>query len=285
VDYFYTSRPDSSDLKQLRIVGTVLVRPEDGRKQFLLQEAYKDQLSVLMQDYPALKGQIYHTRYDESSLRELYFRYNYRNRDTAENLGSADKGTFYVYPLLGYLHSKVRVSSSTPTYSGADIPGVNGITGGAGVLFTLPRSRGQFGFVIDALVHSFKSRSPVYQQNIFNNADINLDYQALDLDFQFRWTYPAGKVRPFVQLGGGPSFVLDNKSILTNYNTVNGVVTTQPFLGDNFRRFAPVGLAGAGIMAGRLAIEARYQASAGMSSDQSIALPLKSYYLLASYQL
>lgn len=283
--YFFTSQPDGGNLKQLRLVSSMMVRPEDGRRRLLLQEAYKDQLTTLMQDYPALKSQIDRSRYEENAFRRLYFAYNNHNLDTVERRSPSDKGSVHVFPMLGYIHSKVAASSTSPTYAGADVPGSNGIAGGAGLIFSLPRNREQFAFVFDALYHSFKSRSPIYQQNMFNNADLDLNYQALNVDLQFRWTYPQGKVRPFVQLGGGAAFVLSNKSILTNYNTVDKTTTPEPFLGDNFRKFMPVWLGGAGIMAGPLAVEARYEGSAGMSNDQSITCHTTTFYLLVSYRL
>jgi hypothetical protein len=290
VEYFFTRRLNETPV-QLR-VKTILV-DDNGVKAVSREDLYIDQLRLLVSECPALSGRISHVAYDEKDLRKLIFGYNNCGKDTVERQeGTAQAGKLIRFiPLAGYVRSSVRTNGTYEGVSGLTWPGYNGIIGGIGVQFVMPRTRQQFSFFTDLLYSHFYSKTSSYAVNSANVETGYIYYNYLQLDIQFRYQVPGGKVRPFVNAGISNTLILNNNNYINDHETGVAVDTRTPIFGtplpnggiNNPSPYEFGLMGGVGFTVGRLSLEARVQESDGIASEEQVNAPMKYFYLLAGF--
>ena len=282
ISYYFTRRR-GENAGQLRIV-TRKVETEN-KEGFTFDEVYKDQLTVLMADCNAVSGQITRVPYKEAPLRKLFFSYNNCGKDTVDHQTVRTGRSVFFLPIIGFLNSKVGFSASSRPWQGMMFPSYNTLTGGVGALFILPRRRQQQSILADLLYNHFQAHSNTTRANDYLTDDATLNYNAWNLNLQFRYRFPTGNIRPFLQVGFSNTLITGNKSIRHEHDDIGDTNDYRPFLDDGFRKYWVGWVAGAGIMAGRFCIEGRASGGPGISSFSSTSSPVTNLYFLLSYAL
>jgi len=272
--------------EQLRIRNQVI--DKDGQRMVMKDEFYRGQLAVRLADCGKMTDRLGSLAYTESALRKLIFNYNNCGKDTAEQLVREDSHHRSVSfsPLLGYFHSSFRLKGAL-TAARMSWPSYSGLTGGVGMQVLLPRQRGQFALITDLIFSHFSSRSSTYYVNNFYSETGVLDYNMLKLDIQFRYLYPTGGVRPFLNLGFSNSMIINNKSYQNEHNTALSEDEHDPPFGiSGAMNSYQIGfIGGAGVLAGRLSVEARFERTTGLVDVASGSSPIVSWNLLVGFRL
>lgn len=278
-DYFFI-RQGADSLLQLRLISWY--NAEDGQERFSLREVYKDQLAAAMNDCADCLKKINHTAYKETDLEALVFSYDHRGRDTVQPRIMQKVGSIRVYPMLGYFNSKLKLNNYPWD---VQFPAYGSIIGGAGLEFTLSRNRQQFAIVVEALYHHFKTQSGRFSEFLVNDTEAKVEYNVLKGDILFRYTYPGGRVRPFIEAGMANNLAVGNKSVQTSYDYTNHISSSQPFLDGAFHTYQEGWLAGLGVKAGRLLLECRFERGSGISDISTVGSPITTFYFLAGFSL
>jgi hypothetical protein len=159
-------------------------------------------------------------------------------------------------------------------------PTYNGPIGGVGMLVVLPRGREQYSFLFNALYNHFESRGSAINLGYGLNVRSAFDLDQAQLDVQFRYRYPEGKVRPFINFGIGQLMEIGNKST----QTVNVQPSTAIFGDPSYmHKRQTVLLGGAGIQAGRFSVEARIESTDGLTDLDVTTASMTQLYLLCGF--
>ncbi|HWB91255.1 MAG TPA: hypothetical protein VG605_05365, partial [Puia sp.] len=133
--YFITGREKP---EQLRLISRIY--SNNGTIRFDQQEAYKNQLSFLLQDCGTAARRVKATEYKRESLGKLIFSYNNCGKDMVKKRGDDhDRGKVLVFPVAGFEASTVKFSGSGVTAS-QHYPASSSPVIGAGALFILARN-------------------------------------------------------------------------------------------------------------------------------------------------
>jgi hypothetical protein len=280
--YFFIQRQAGAP-EQLRIQTNVTEK--DGISSMEKDNLYQYQLADWVGDCAATAQRPVRVDYNERSLRKLVFTYNNCGKDTVEQR-PAEHGSKVVSitPLLGYFHSAVRISGLADVAK-MSWPSYGGVTGGVGMLLVLPRAREQFSFFTDLLYRHFYSSSSVYQLNDFTTEQGLLDYNQVQLDIQFRYRFPTGSVRPFLNAGLSNSLIVSNKSDQNEKQSGAGQDYTYPMFrqSSGMKTFQFGFIGGGGVSIGHLSLEARVEETEGLSQLSGTSAPLTNFYLLAGF--
>lgn len=278
-DYFFIQGATGIPV-QLEI--STVETQRDGVQVLERRDEYQYQLARWVADCPGLAKPKIAVDYAESALRKLIARYNHCGQSLKDVVAKTDRGGRRVFfsPLVGFEHSSVKVSGQSYE-AGENWRAYNTFTGGVGMLIVLPRSRGQFSFVADALYqHFFSAGSPTnggYGLYLHGN----FDFDQAQLDLLFRYRYPASpKIRPFIDGGIGQIAVFNNKS--TRYiNTVG----PQPLFGDAsyMHKFQMAIIGGIGVEISRFTLEARIEKPGAFTSIVETSANLTHLSVLAGF--
>ncbi|HEY4064520.1 MAG TPA: hypothetical protein VGM30_21595 [Puia sp.] len=284
--YFFAQTPGAVP-QELRIRSQVV--ETDGHQGVSTDLLYRDQLTGLLADCGTVVRRAGQAAYSEKALRKLVFAYNNCGKDTIEQraapTGTTGKGVAFI-PMLGYLHSSVRISGEVDE-AHMSWPAYNTFAAGMGMQILLPRAREQFSFFTDLLYAHFSSAGGGFTVNSFTTENSVIDFNQLKLDIQFRYRYPEGSVRPFLNAGFSNTMIISNKSYQNDYNSFDNSNTHGPIFGTSggMKSFQVGIIGGGGITAGRWSVEARFERLPGISDFQSIGSPMTNYYLLAGFRL
>jgi len=250
------------------------------------QEIYKGQLSISMGDCPATARHIGNVAYTEQAMEKLVFSYNNCGKDTVEHqsAGGFNGNAVHIMPLAGFVHTSLRSGGSLD--QGMAWPSYNTVSGGAGILAILPRSRQQYAFFVDLLYRHLNVRSNALSEGYGNSETLQFNYSQAQLDFLFRYRYPTGsRVRPFVNLGLSNTLIFSNKSNLDFYDpSTNTHTIDAPFFTEGGMKSYMVGIVGGlGIEAGRFNAEARLETTDGLSSVEGENVTPTIFYLLVGF--
>ena len=285
--YFYRDKTDipyyfiqrQNDAPEQLVIRTSIV-DRDGHRNFQQEDLYKYQLGRYLRDCPGIADVSRSINYTEKSLRKLVFAYNNCGKDTTEQKEAAGhKQSVFFMPVAGIMHAKVSVKGqlyeaqmSWPSYTGP--------IGGVGMLVVLPRGREQYSFLFNALYNHFESRGSAVNLGYGLNVRSTFDLEQAQLDVQFRYRYPEGKVRPFVNFGIGELTELSNKST----ETVNVQPSTAIFGDASYmHKTQTVLLGGAGVQAGRFSVEARIEGTDGLTTIDGTSATMTHFYLLCGF--
>ncbi len=286
--YLYRDKTDlpfyfiqrETDVPEQLVIRTTMVE-RDGHRNLQQEDLYKYQLGRYLRDCPGIADVKRSMDYTEKTLRKLVFAYNNCGKDTVEHkAGTAGrKQSVFFMPVVGFIHARVRVTGqlyeaqmSWPTY--------NGPIGGVGMLVVLPRGREQYSFLFNALYNHFESHGNALNLGYGLNIRSTFDLEQAQLDVQFRYRYPEGKVRPFVNFGIGELAELSNKST----EAVNVQAPTAIFGDASYmHKVQTVLIGGAGVQAGRFSVEARIEASDGMTTIDGTGATMTHFYLLCGF--
>lgn len=286
VNYYFINgaagRPD-----QLRVI--TWVSNVDGTTHFQQQEVFKNQLTAVMGDCEAVQGKIARTAYMESSLRNLVFSYNNCGKDTVEGKveGRSHGGAVRFFPIAGYVTSQVKFGGSGDPVTGEHFAASGGIVAGAGALFILPRKREQFAIVADVIWQHFHSVSDTGQASSYITDVGHMDYSLVELEVLLRYSYPSGKVRPFIEAGMANGSAFNFNCYQVNYDHVynSTSVYNTDMLGGGLRHYQNGWILGAGVSGRHWGVEGRWETSEGISSTIETSSRTNSWFVVVSYYL
>ena len=278
IPYYFIQR--QTDAPEQLVIRTAIV-DRDGHRNFQQEDVYKYQLGRYLGDCPGIADIKRSIDYTEKTLRKLVFAYNNCGKDTIEHKdgGIGHKQSVFFMPVVGLMHGKVFVKGelyeaqmSWPSYTGP--------VGGLGMLVVLPRGREQYSFLFNALYNHFESHGSAVNLGYGLNVRSTFDLDQAQLDVQFRYRYPEGKVRPFVNFGIGELTELSNKSTQTvNVQAPTGIFGNASYM----HKTQTVLLGGAGFQAGRFSAEARIEATDGLTTIDGTSATMTHLYLLCGF--
>lgn len=250
--YFVSVEQGKSD--QLRL--ETWVSTTQGMTRFEQREVYKNQLTYLMSDCQTVQRSIARTEYNENSLRKLIFSYNNCGKDTAASREPGGRGSsVQFFPIAGYMTSRVKFGGSDDMEVSQQWPASGSLVAGAGALILLPRNRQQFSFVTDLVWQRFHSESTTTGINYFTTETGHIDYSMLQLDILFRYRYPSGKIRPFLEGGMANAAVLSMNCYETSKDLTDGTSTNEALLGGSLNHYQQGWILGAGVSGRHWSVE------------------------------
>jgi hypothetical protein len=284
--YFFAQTPGAVP-QELRIRNHAEER--DGRQVVAMDMLYRDQLTGLLADCGTVARRAGQAAYSETALRKLVFAYNNCGKDTIEQrsavAGTTGMAVSFI-PMLGYLHSSVRISGELDEAS-MSWPAYSTFATGLGMQILVPRAREQFSLFTDLLYAHFSSTGGTLTANNFTTENSVIDFDQLKLGIQFRYRYPEGRVRPFLNVGFSNTMIISDKSYRNTHISYDSSNIRAPIFGvpGGMKRYQVGIIGGGGITAGRWSVEARFERLPGISDFQSIGSPMTNYYLLAGFRL
>ena len=282
-NYFFVDGKDGKPY-QLRLITTIFEQ-ENGQNSFRQEELYKNQLTYLLKDCPVVSRRIARTPYDAVALRKLIFAYDYCGKDTVEKNLSSGKEGVRLFAFAGYANSSAKFSGGTDATTQENWPASSSPVAGVGIYLPLPRNRQQFSFLLDLSWQHFHSESSVEHLSTTASNVGYIDYKSINLDILFRYSYPAKKVRPFLEGGLANGFLAGVKDYETYHDDFGNNTYSYPLLYTSARTYVPAWVAGAGVSAGRWNIEGRVQGSQGIVLSRNTATHIFTWYVLAAFRL
>lgn len=276
--YYFIQR--QADAPEQLVIRTTMVE-RDGHRNFQQEDLYKYQLGRYLGDCPGIAEVKRSIDYTEKTLRKLVFTYNNCGKDTVEQKAGAGghKQSVFFMPVLGLIHGSVSVKGQLYEAQ-MHWPASNGPVGGLGMLVVLPRGRDQYSFLFNALYNHFESHGNALNLGYGLNVRSTFDLSQAQLDVQFRYRYPEGKVRPFINFGLGEVIEVSNKST----QEVNVQPPTAIFGDASYMHKTQTALlGGAGVQAGRFSVEARIMKTDGMMTIDGTGASMTHLYLLCGF--
>ncbi|WP_161888737.1 outer membrane beta-barrel protein [Pontibacter russatus] len=121
--------------------------------------------------------------------------------------------------------------------------------------------------------------------------DVDIEINYLKLPAQFRYTYPRGKLQPFLNAGAVMGYAISHKQEATETSTFGSTTTTQttPAFGDgSIRKYTVGAVAGAGlgysVNANPITLEGRYEKTDGITRSTGLSSPMDTFYLILNYR-
>lgn len=237
---------------------TVVITDVDGSRTLQAREEYKYMLARLTAECPNMMTSKMDVAYTEAALRKKVVAYNHCGGDAtvSDSIPYADRhdqARWYISPLIGFAHSTVHVSGTSSYMPQERWPAANAVTGGLGVLYVLPRGRGQYSLVMNALFQHFQSAGSTLNEAYGLTVQGEFKYSQIQTSLLFRYRYPGGRVRPFINGGIGEVAIFGNKSTQTIGTEQQGLFGDPSYMHSS--QTALVG--GLGVEISRFVVEVR----------------------------
>jgi hypothetical protein len=235
----------------------VKVKHENGTDFIETRKIYLGVLNNIMADCPGVQKAIRRTKLDYSSLMDLV---NVYNNFGIEKKSLQTKRKFLILKkgvLVGAQTTSMRfttIPAALPEYeflTRTDFPADIQPFGGIFINSTFPWITEKVSIQLEAqfLKAHYYSNTQHIQYNAYTIHDeftINLNY--LRFPVLFRYSYPKGKLRPYIQAGILNDFVLNKKVHLISEQQTSRSVSTSERSEMNMRNYSLYGTLGAGIL-------------------------------------
>jgi hypothetical protein len=292
-DRFYLSK-DQGALVEL-VQHTYNRKDEKTGKTFkMVDQAYIGTLASAFSDCPEFKKErLKNTALRDRSLVQAIKEYNQCMASDIAHQQTEPKTKVTRTPVLIYSINSLQASGDHPytrgTYSNTGL----GIGGGIAFNFSNPRLSEKLSLQAELLYAPYRFEGDMDEVTRMGRTTkemllFNLDY--LKLPVQLRYTFPTGKVRPY--LNGGFSFsyamqVTQTKTTNSTFYSSGYVEESDAFSDGGFKRYMYGLLGGAGlsypINDKALLLETRYEVTDGFSTINSLSTRIRSLSLLLGY--
>ncbi len=268
-----------------------IVRQEtrpNGTKIKVREKPYEKVLAENFQDCPALAKDISETSLKNSSLMELFVKYNNCNPPPSLSfVHKPVKNKFTWGVVAGANASTLTIAGDTYLQIPKNYPG--GITphGGLFMNLILPRLNEKLSLLVEGIITQNKYQAEFVEKGNFgreNNYKVNFDLTYINFPVQFRYTYPKGDFRPFINAGVVNAFCLKCEQEASKYSIFNNsgyTETSEPLRG--FRTYIQGLTGGLGVMQAKsnfpMVLELRYFTSNGFSKATTISTTINTYFL------
>lgn len=254
--HFFTSEGSASpnELILKRIFTT------QNNKTFIATiEVYKRDLKELTKECPDLDKNIDRIRYTEKDLSKFLIAYNACNGSSNSYVAVKAKTEFRFTTSVGASITKLEFKgSSGASITRYDYPISANSTFALGLNTVFPQNKKKWSIYTELQYRSYQTK---YLTSAF-------DFSYLRLNAAYRYNYPQGSVRPFVQGGITYGITLKSKTTLSDYRK-----DEQGLFG------------GVGLKWNKFLVESRYESTNAMSVFNEISSFTRSVYVLLSYQL
>ncbi|MBX0333305.1 PorT family protein [Pontibacter sp. HSC-14F20] len=293
LDHFYLAK-DGSDLVELKENIYNKKDPRTGKTFRMVDKLYLGVLRSAFSDCPAMSEErLSNITFRHSGLTKIANEYN-ECMGGYQYVQPSRKTKVRPYPLLIFSKPALEMRGEHP-YSKATFRNAGiGLGAGIGLEVANPAISEKLSFIFELLYapHRFEGEiRNVNNSGRTTNYDILLDLHYLKVPVQLRYTFPKGKVRPFVNAGASYSYAISSDRVETKSSTFHNTSYTEvseAMPGSIFKRYMFGLQAGIGVLypmrERALLIEARYETTEGISHVRSLPSSVKGFSIMAGYR-
>lgn len=252
---------------------------------------YKRQLATYLSDCLRMTEPLQGTSYTDKSLESLFLQYYACTDKMPAFVKVREKNVIQLGVLAGASNTNITFASETAIQDMAsyNFPTSSNVTAGIYLDLVLPRNNRKWSFYNELLFSSYKvndSFQDMKNENDYRNVSGTLGYNYLKLNNMVRFRYPVGGFNVFLNGGISNGIALGEKNEKNTFRKFYSTETND--VGkvlDETRKYEQGFLLGAGIIAGRLSAEVRYERSNGMSVYSALSSRVERYFLVVGYRL
>lgn len=266
----------------LRIGNKVIQKGAESDVQ--TDDLYKYQLADLVAGCPLIAQRPVEVDYEENALSRLVTTYNHCGKELVQSRKGRYPWKVHVVPLIGGLHSSVKLSGNTDAaYAGW--PSFNGPTGGLGFLFQPTRGRRRLAIQLDGLFDQFLLKSGRLQKNYYQSYTAAMEYDEIKGNLQVRYQMPVGAARPWIGAGVSNTLIINNTSKQDLFDASSSQTIHQPLFGstDDMRVYRAGVFVSLGAAFKHWVLEGRAERTQGLVSLPGVTSPVTNFYLLLGY--
>ncbi|PKV63161.1 outer membrane beta-barrel protein [Pontibacter ramchanderi] len=293
LDRFYLSK-DGAELVELKARVYNKKDPKTGKTFRMVENLYLGVLGSAFFDCSALSEErLRNTTLRHSSLTKIANDYN-ECMGGEQYTQPSRKTIVKPYPLLAFSKATLQMSGEHP-YAKATFQHTGlGLGGGLGLEVTNPTISEKLSFMLELLYAPYRYEGEI--RNITNlgrttNYDILLDLHYLKVPAQLRYTFPKGRIRPFINAGASYAYAISTDRVETKNSTFQNTSyteVTEAMPDGIYKQYMFGAQAGIGLVypiRGRaLLIETRYETTEGISSVRSLSSSIKGFSFQAGYK-
>jgi hypothetical protein len=238
----YFARKTGGDWQELPLYKYILKR--NGTRSLVQMEAYKDQLALLLADCPQVAELARNTAYTEAALVKIVRAYNACMGERAAPVATSatSRAHFGITAGVSGTSLHVRQETGATEFSRSWMP-----AGGMYLELPLQRKLEHWTYYGEA---AYKGYRPA-------NSRVTMDLKYVRMNHLLRYRYLKWSVRPFVQAGFSVGYAFGRSQQF--HNAAPYLPKPQPM------EYGLIG--GAGIQAGRISLEGRYEAAKGVMAN------------------
>lgn len=257
----------------------------DEQKGYLMNTLnfYQDQLRLLFQDNPALARRAERADYEEKELARLFARYNQVKDPAAPvEVKKRDKDIFQLSVIGGASFNSYGSSGGNATaIKGNSVSPLMGIGGD----ITFSRRMRKFSLVTELLFKEIKGENRDYKEyDGYRTTDVSLQFTYLQLNVLFRYTYPKGRIKPYVNAGIANAFMIKENKNERLVRYLDNDVRKEVGI-DGPRKLEQSLVGGVGAQWQRWQLEGRFATSNGYSPYENMKTVVNSWQVLVRYKI
>lgn len=289
---FYLSK-DEGALVELKQTTYNRKDPKSGKTVKMVDQHYLGMLGSAFYDCSDLKQErLESVMLRASTLIKIANDYN-QCMGSTQYIQEPKKTTVAILPVISYSLPSLHFSGNH-RYSRGDYQSTGlGLGGGLAMHVANPSMSEKLSFVLELLYASYRFEGEIkddYYTGRRTNYDLLFDLHYLKLPAQLRYTFPKGKVRPFVNVGASYSYAIHSKRVENKFSTFHNTSYSdegEALPGSAFKRHMFGAVAGAGILYPiqnkTLFLETRYETMDGIAKILSLPSSIKSLSLQLGY--
>ncbi|WP_018477534.1 outer membrane beta-barrel protein [Pontibacter roseus] len=262
----------------VELVYRAIMKSERGKSGLVKLPVYRGMLTAKMTDCPDLSNKISRVAFKPSALKSLVQDYNKCASGTeGDYVAAEEKLAFNVYALGGVSYTSLDINGhpnkalTEPEFTGM------GYTFGTSFMATLPRSHGKYALIGELLYKAYQTEgtfqhvNPLTEQ-VYTEYTTTFEMSQLAINLLGRYRFLDRGIRPYVSLGFGNNFVLNDNSkqkVYTPSYTTDKNKDGNP-MGNATRKHEQALLLGIGGEWKRLQAEVRLENGNGFSAAKGV---------------
>lgn len=291
-DRFYFSKDDAA-LVELTEHSYTRKDPKTGRTYRTVEKPYLGVLGSAFNDCASFsENRLKTVTLQHSSLTKAVQTYNQCMGGT-QYAKEPKKTSYKLVPVLTFSIPSLNMAGEHSYAKGSYSSTGLGLGAGVAMQVSNPAFSEKISILLELLYAPYQFEGTVennYSTGRTTTHELLFDLHYLKLPGQLRYTFPKGKVRPFVNAGVSYSYAIYTnrqlKSTSTFYNT-SSTEESEALPGRDFRPNMFGTLGGVGITYpiknNTLSLEARYESTDGISRIMSLPSSIKTFSLMAGY--
>ncbi|WP_172798080.1 porin family protein [Pontibacter akesuensis] len=291
----YYLAKDNGELLALKQQIRFETDPATGRKRKVTDKKFLNVLTVALADCPSMsRQQLLNANLAHKSLIGIVAKYNQCVAPSEVAYAQQNKkSVITVAPAFVYALSNVSISGDSKLAARDFENSTAHYGGGISVNFTLPNLNEKLSVQTDLLYAPHKFYSYQYEENWAGrktSSEATFDLAYLKLPAQLRYTFPKGKIRPFLNAGPVFSYLIrfkDTNIINSSFSSTSYTEETTALPEDGSKPYSFGLTSGVGLsymLNGKiLSLEARYEVTEGFSGVSDAETKLQSTYIMLSY--
>ncbi|MBX7109026.1 MAG: PorT family protein [Chitinophagales bacterium] len=256
-------------------------RNEITRRAIMANQIYKEQLTNLMADCPAVATGIVSRplSYSKNDIMKLVIEYNHCKGSRKGYTEEKEPWKLEVRAHLGINYSGLKFKSSGNTYVGnSQFDNSLGYASGLSFNAVLPRTDNSWGIYNEVLIRNFNSTGVSGTTPFKEQRPVQMDLIYVKLGTMARYRFTRSVVQPFLAAGITNSIAIKSENLETDTAGI-----TSNFL-QYFRNYEQGLLFGAGLQWKAISGEVQLEFSNGMSGYSDVKSAFSTLYLLVGYK-